>query len=609
MATAPPPPACPRRRLQLLAGLVVTLAAVGLAAVALSIVQAALGLALVLGVAVGLLLASALARPAEPRSGGAAAALERLRRQHELILNSAGEGIFGVDLEGRFTFVNPAAARMLGWTPEELIGRAQHELIHHTRQDGSPYPRALCPMYHAVRDGVVRRGDDEQFWRRDGTPFPIAYTATPLLEDGRVVGKVVTFQDTSEQRRLEAQVRQAQKLEAVGRLAGGIAHDFNNLMTAVTGFAELALARVPQGDRLRNDLEEIRRAGVRAASLTRQLLAFSRQQVLEPRVLDLTAVVTGMEQMLRRVIGEDIRLATSTAPALRPVRADPGQLEQVLMNLALNARDAMPAGGTLTIETANAEVQEAGAERHGVMRPGRYTRMTVSDTGGGMDAHTRANVFEPFFTTKAPGKGTGLGLATVYGIVKQSGGYVWVDSEPGHGAAFTIYLPSVDEPCGRASRPRGRVSRPPQGRVPDAPPPRPAGGRGAILLVEDDEAVRDIARRVLEQAGYTVLVAADGEQALAIATRREAPLDLLLADVVMPRGTGPEVAARVSAAHPGIRVLFTSGYAESAVLDRVRIDAQEAFIAKPFTGEALVRKVRDVLEAPPPCGDPPPPLP
>jgi PAS domain S-box-containing protein len=525
----------------------------------------------------------------------AEAALERLMRQHELILDSAGEGIFGVDLEGRFTFVNPAAARMLGWTREELVGRPQHELVHHTRHDGSPYPRDACPMYRAVRDGIVCHGDEELFWRRDGTSFPIAYTATPLLENGRVAGKVVTFQDTSERKTLEGQVRQAQKMEAVGRLAGGIAHDFNNLMTAVTGFAELALARMPQGSRLRNDIEEIRRAGERAASLTRQLLAFSRRQVMEPRLLDLNAVVAGMEQMLRRVIGEHIQLATSMDPALRQVRADPGQIEQVLMNLALNARDAMPAGGTLTIETANADLLETGPRRHEVMRPGQYTRLAVSDTGCGMDADTRTSAFEPFFTTKELGKGTGLGLATVYGIVKQSGGYVWVDSEPGRGAAFTIYLPSVDDPAAAAAA------------TPAAPAPRPAGGRESVLVVEDDEGVREVTRRILAQAGYAVLGAADGDEALAVATRHEAPIALLLTDLVMPGGTGPEVAARVSAARPGIRVLFTSGYADSAVLDRARLDARDAFIAKPFTSEGLLRKVRDVLDAKPPVGPHPTP--
>jgi PAS domain S-box-containing protein len=326
--------------------------------------------------------------------------LDRLRRQNELLLNSAGEGIFGVDPEGKTTFVNPAAARMLGWEAKELIGKVQHDMIHHSKPDGTPYPVEKCPIYAAFRDGAVHGVVDEVFWRKDGTSFPVEYISTPIRERGEIVGAVVVFKDISERKRLEEQLRHAQKMEAVGRLAGGVAHDFNNLLTIISGYSQLLLSRFAPGDTVREQVQEIKKAGERAGALTRQLLAFSRRQVLAPQILDLNAVAANVGKMVARLIGEDIELVTSPGADLGRVKADPSQIEQVIMNLAVNARDAMPEGGKLIIETANADVDEAFARSRVPMGPGRYVLLSVKDTGSGMDAEIQAHLFEPFFTTK-----------------------------------------------------------------------------------------------------------------------------------------------------------------------------------------------------------------
>jgi two-component system cell cycle sensor histidine kinase/response regulator CckA len=390
-----------------------------------------------------------------------------------------------------------------------------------------------------------------------------------------------TAQDVTESTQLQEQLRQAQKMESVGRLAGGVAHDFNNLLTVINSYTELALGAVGHDDPLREDLEQIRAAGARAAELTRQLLAFSRRQVLQPVVLNLNALVTATEKMLRRLIGEDIDLALGLARELGSVKADPGQIEQVIMNLVVNARDAMPGGGKLTIETGEVDLDEAYASQHAGARPGPYVMLAVSDTGSGMDEATRARVFEPFFTTKEVGRGTGLGLSTVYGIVKQSGGYIWAYSEVGVGTSFKVYLPRIAESA----------------RSPDAVPPQaPTRRSETVLVVEDERALRRAAVRILSSAGYTVLDAADGAEALRILEGHAGPLHLLLTDVIMPGMNGQEVAERLTASHPGLRVLFSSGYADDAVLRHGVLEPHVHFIAKPYAAQALIQKVREVLD-------------
>ena len=385
-----------------------------------------------------------------------------------------------------------------------------------------------------------------------------------------------------ERQRLEQQLQQSQKLEAVGRLAGGLAHDFNNVLTAILGSVELLLLDTPPDAPTREELDIIRDASARAQDLIRQLLAFSARQVLQPRVLDLNRLVGDVNKMLRRLIGEDVELVSALAPDRGAVRADAGQIEQALVNLAINARDAMPSGGRLTIETANAEIPEAAGRPHGEVPPGRYVTLRVTDTGHGMDAETQAHIFEPFFTTKPHGKGTGLGLATVYGIARQSGGHVTVDSAPGKGSTFRIYLPRVDEPLEAAGVPPAVVA--------------PVEGTETVLLAEDEQLVRSLARKVLEQAGYTVLVAAGGPEALQVAALYDGPIHLLLTDVVMPEMSGRELMHRLTLVRPSLRVLYMTGYSDEAVARHGLLDPGTGFMQKPFTPEALARKVREVLD-------------
>jgi nitrogen-specific signal transduction histidine kinase/ActR/RegA family two-component response regulator len=376
---------------------------------------------------------------------------------------------------------------------------------------------------------------------------------------------------------------QSQKMEAVGRLAGGIAHDFNNLLTVITGYSGLALDQLGNGNALRRDIEQIADAANRAVTVTGQLLAFSRRQMLQPRAVDLNVVVRETDSLLRRLIGEDIELVTRLEPGLAPVFADPGQLEQVIVNLAVNARDAMPRGGTLTLATRTVQLPP-GADAPGDLAAEGYTALTVADTGHGMDDDTRGHVFEPFFTTKENGKGTGLGLATVYGIVKQTGGDITVDSEPGRGTTFTISLP-VDTSGSRPADARadGEVVR---------------GGVETILLAEDEGVVRDLITQMLEQRGYTVLSAGDGIEALDVASEHSGAIDLLVTDVVMPRLSGRELAEHVTRDHPAMRVLYISGYTDDAVLRHGVLEAYTPFLQKPFTAETLARAVRVAMDAP-----------
>jgi signal transduction histidine kinase/ActR/RegA family two-component response regulator len=396
-------------------------------------------------------------------------------------------------------------------------------------------------------------------------------------------------QEVAERRRTEAalrhsedQLRQAQKLEAIGRLAGGVAHDFNNLLTAIMGYTQLA-ARA-RGSDIGPQLGEIQRAAERAAALTRQLLAFSRQQVLEPKVLDLNAVVRGLDKMLRRLIGEDIDFETAADGDIGRVRVDPGQIEQVIVNLVVNARDAMPGGGKLTIETACVELDEECLRNHHAMRPGTYVLLAVSDTGSGMSPEIKARIFEPFFTTKGLGHGTGLGLATVHGIVKQSEGHIEVYSEPGHGTTFKVYLPAVAQ----------QVDVEPASVV----EVRRLEGRESILLVEDDEAIRTVVASALRLHGYTVIEAADGSEAISRCEHGTAPIDLVVTDVVMPLMSGPEFAERATRGRPELLVLFVSGYTDRALIHQGLRLTGTAFLQKPFTPETLIHKLREMLDAP-----------
>ncbi|HLE84167.1 MAG TPA: response regulator [Thermoanaerobaculia bacterium] len=381
---------------------------------------------------------------------------------------------------------------------------------------------------------------------------------------------------------LEAQLRTAQRMEAVGQLVAGVAHDFNNLLTVILGNSELLLRGLEPADPRRAGLGEIRSAAERAAVLIRQLLAFSRQQVLEPRVLDLNALVGDVRRLLRRVIGEDVELRIRLAPRLGAVRADPGQLEQVMLNLAVNSRDAMPGGGILTLETANLDLDEAYCRDHAAARPGPYVLLAVSDTGLGMDAATRGHIFEPFFTTKGRDHGTGLGLATVHGIVSQSGGHIWLYSEPGKGTTFKIYLPRVEAPAAPTAA--------------AAPPARALTGSETVLVVEDEEAVRALTTKTLEARGYRVLAAASAEQALEVAQRHPERIPLVVTDVVMPGLSGGELAARLVELRPEMRVIFVSGYTDDTIAHQGVLDPGVHFLQKPFALDALARKVREVLD-------------
>lgn len=501
---------------------------------------------------------------------------ERLNETMQLILESTGEGLYGVDSAGLCALINRSGARMLGWPAEDLIGKNIHALVHHTRADLSPYPEKECPIHQTSVDGMVRRVEDEVFWRRDGTSFPISYSAHPIFENGAVSGSVVSFADVTEKLALEAQFRQAQKLEAIGQLTGGVAHDFNNLLTAILGYGRLLEEALDVTDPRRDDVAEICKAGERAAHLTKQLLAFSRRQILEQHVVDLNALVSEIAQMLRLIIGEHIAMETRFDGDLETTRVDPGQIQQVLMNLVVNARDAMPDGGKVIIETANDRIDDQAASAHAVV-PGDYVRLSVSDSGIGMDQATQARMFEPFFTTKPQGKGTGLGLSTVYGIVKQSGGFMRVTSTIGSGSVFSVYLPAANGHA-PAARPVSAAA--------------PMKGAETILLVEDDATVRALARRMLERQGYRVIEAADVAAARDVTS--QTPFDLLLTDVRMPGISGPAFYHELSAAHPGLKVLFMSGYTDDVAGLRDMMEGHP-FLPKPFGSTSLVQKVREAL--------------
>ncbi|MDQ3997137.1 MAG: PAS domain S-box protein [Gemmatimonadota bacterium] len=447
--------------------------------------------------------------------------------------------------------------------------------------------RVEATLEAAVAGTAESWTEEYQFLRGDGLYAAVLDRGLIVRGlGGQPVRMIGCMADLTERRRLEDQLRQSQKMEAVGRLAGGVAHDFNNVLTVVKSFSDFLLEDLDKLDPRRSDVEEIAKAADRAAALTRKLLAFSRKQVMRPEPLDLNAVVAGMEKMLERLIGEDVRVVTSLEPGLFPVEADPSSIEQAILNLAVNARDAMPDGGILTIRTKNEMLDKADAAW--AIRPGRYAMLSVSDTGHGMDVTTQARVFEPFFTTKPQGQGTGLGLAMVYGIVKQSGGHVWVESKPDEGTTFTVYLPQPSDIDAGAFRAGPR----------SAGEPHPAHARGGetILLVDDEEAVRSSARRALERAGYDVIAATDGSDALRLFTEHDGGIHMVVTDVVMPGLSGRELVGRLRIMRPKLRVLFVSGYTEEGVRRQGVLEPGAAYLEKPFTPERLLRKVREVLD-------------
>ncbi len=507
----------------------------------------------------------------------AEAALRESEERYRTLVEGVRDIIFALSPEGTIASLNPAFETIAGWRREEWVGRPFERLVH-----PEDLPLALELLGRVVR-GELRPASQFRVQTAKGDYRVGEFSATPQLHEGRLVGILGIGRDVTERVQLEQQLRQAQKMEAVGRLAGGIAHDFNNILTAITGYADLLLEDLAATDPRRQDADEIHKAADRAAGLTRQLLAFSRQQVLQPTVLEVNKLVSDLEKMLRRLLGEDVELSTRLAPTTGRVKADPGQLEQVVMNLAVNARDAMPSGGKLTLETANVDLDEAYAADHYPARAGPFVMLAVSDTGIGMSEETQAHMFEPFFTTKEKGKGTGLGLATVYGIIKQSGGFIWVYSEVGHGTTFKLYLPRVEELAERAAAPAPARTR-------------PARGTETVLVVEDEAPVRNVARQVLERHGYSVLEAPSAEAALDIATRYSGTIHLLLTDVVMPGLNGRELASRLADLRPDARVIFMSGYTDDAVTRHGVLEPGSAYVQKPFTPDAIARKVREVLD-------------
>jgi PAS domain S-box-containing protein len=493
-------------------------------------------------------------------------------------VDQTADSIVITDPQGNIQYVNPAFERISGYAEEEV--RNQNPRI---LKSGKTDPAVYKELWETISRGDVWVGRITNR-RKDGTHFEERVTISAVYDEShKIINYIAVKQDISAFIQLEEQLRQSQKLEAIGQLAGGVAHDFNNLLTAINGYSSLTLRRLADEDPNKSYVEEIKKAGDRAANLTRQLLAFGRKQILQPLALNLNDVITDMNKMLRRLIGEDITLTAVLDPALSKIKADPGQVEQVLVNLVVNARDAMPQGGNLTIETANVELNQEDSARHIGVRTGSYVRMMVSDTGTGMSAETRARIFEPFFTTKEVGKGTGLGLSTVYGIVKQSGGNIWVYSEPGLGTTFKIYLPQFASEAKESKK---------AAMEEDAP-----GGMETILLVEDEDMVRAIAKKILEDAGYKVLEANGGNEAIRVCEDYQEPIQLLLTDVVMPGISGRETAERLTILRPGTRVLFMSGYTDEAIVHHGILDSDVEFVQKPFDPVTLAKKVRQVLDS------------
>jgi len=482
--------------------------------------------------------------------------------------------------QNSFVDANANAERLFGCSREELLASGPPRFYASAQPDGLPPAESMEKMIERALAGETLLFE-RAVHNAEGKDLlcEVRLARLPFTDRNLIRG---SFIDITERKKLEERLRQSQKMESVGRLAGGIAHDFNNLLTVITGYSELMLSQLEERSPLVKEVEEIKRAGERASSLTQQLLAFSRRQVLQPRVIDLNEVVSRVEKMLRRLIGEDVELRTVPGAGLWSVKADPGQIEQVLVNLVVNARDAMPGGGVLTIETGNVFLDEEYSLGHLPARSGHYVMLAVSDTGVGMDERTKSQVFEPFFTTKESGKGTGLGLSTVYGIVKQSGGYIWVYSEPGKGSTFKVYIPRTEE---REDDPRKAV-----------PPVEDLRGEKTVLIVEDEESILKLSSAVLGGYGYSVLAAPGGEDGLRIAGKHEGEISLLLTDVVMPGMGGRELYERILQQRPKIKVLYMSGYTDKAIVRRGVLDPGTSFLQKPFSPISLARKVKEVLE-------------
>ncbi len=520
------------------------------------------------------------------RTAELAAANESLQREAEALrqsnrlLNSIMEGvnevIFVKDLEGRYVIINTMGAQRVGRSPSEAIGKTDFDL----------FPSTIAETIKATDTEVIRTGKTRTQEVAMVLPSGVRTfftTKSPHLGPaGEIIGVIGVAFDVTERRQLEEQIQRVQKMEAIGTLSGGIAHDFNNILTVIKGYTDLLLGGIQDG-RLRALVSYIDQAADRASALTRQLLAYSRRQVLQPKIINLNSLVVNLDKMLQRVIGEDIDIRTIAAPNLGSVKSDPGQIEQVIMNLAVNARDAMPNGGDLTLETANVDLDDISAQKHPGTVAGRYVMLAVSDTGIGMDAETRSHIFEPFFTTKSVGRGTGLGLSTVYGIIKQSGGSIEVYSELGQGTTFKIYLPRIEAPAEPLQAAQGPASR--------------VEGTETILLVEDEAQVRELAAAVLTSCGYTVLVADSTRTAASIYDAHTGDVHLLLTDVVMPGGGGREVANQVLARHPKIKVLYMSGYTTNAIVHHGVLDPGTFFLQKPYTPAVLSAKVREVLDS------------
>ena len=515
--------------------------------------------------------------------------LEESRRGEErmrVILDSTDDGILAVDASGKSIFSNRRFWEL--WRiPQPLADtRDDDALLEFVRDqlvDPDGFLRKVKRLY-----GTAEIGNDTLLFK-DGRLFE-RFTM-PMMEEGTVIGRLWSFRDVTdrkqaeeEKEKLRAQLQQAMKMEAVGRLAGGVAHDFNNLLTAILGNVSLALLKLPPSDPAGSLLAEANKAAESAASLTQQLLAFSRKQIIKPEDLDLNTLIEDMKKMLARLIGEDIELKTVPGGDLGPVKVDAGQFERILVNLAVNARDAMPEGGKLLIETGNVDLDEAYCVMHPYVRPGRFVMLAVSDTGHGMSAEVKRQIFEPFFTTKPKGTGTGLGLATIYGVVKQADGSIEVDSEVGKGTTFRIYLPRVE----------GAAAKPPD----PSPPMEPLEGSETVLLVEDEEIVRNLGVRILAEFGYRVMHAGNGDEAIELAGGHGERIDLLLTDVVMPGMSGRELANRLTRTRPETKVLFTSGYTDDAIVHHGVLDEGVSFLGKPYSPSALARKVREVLDSP-----------
>jgi two-component system cell cycle sensor histidine kinase/response regulator CckA len=502
---------------------------------------------------------------------------ERICRLAQAVENSAELIAIG-DPDGRISFANQALLQATGYEEREIVGEFLGETLisRHNPPGLDEEIRVRTISAGGWRGECLHR-------RKDDTDFPI-YLSTGQIKDseGLVIGIFGIAQDITDRKRLEEQLLVAQKMEAVGRLAGGVAHDFNNLLGVIVGYSDLVLDAFPADAPRRQQVEQIKKAGLRATSLTRQLLTFSRKQVCQPIVLDINALVSDFNKMLRRMVGEDIEFTTALQQGLGQVKADPGQIEQVIMNLVVNSRDAMPNGGKLIIETANVDLDEDYCLLHPSVQPGHYVMLAVSDTGSGMDAKTLTRIFEPFFTTKEEGKGTGLGLATVYGVVKQSEGHIWVYSELGKGTTFKIYFPRIDEPVESAATDRGEAGS--------------LRGSETILLAEDSTLLRVLTCALLENNGYEVIAAENGMEAVKLAERCNRPIHLLLTDVVMPGMSGRELANRLAVKRPDMKVLYMSGYTNDAIGHHGVLEPGIFFLEKPFSQEALTRKLREVLD-------------